>query len=70
MNPDLKTRLENILSEPIKSTSSVSGGCIADSRNCSLSPERSSFLNSYVAAVQERLKLRSMGLKSFVNQVP
>lgn len=31
MNPDLKSQIEKIISEPIKSSSSVSGGCIADS---------------------------------------
>ena len=32
MNPDLKSRIEENLSEPVKSTTVVSGGCIADSR--------------------------------------
>ena len=44
MNPDLKSRLEKILSEPIKSTSSVSGGCIADSRKLQLESGKLYFL--------------------------
>ena len=44
MNPDLKTRLEKFLSEPIKSTSSVSGGCIADSRKLQLESGKLYFL--------------------------
>ena len=44
MNPDLKSRLEKILSEPIKSTSSVSGGCIADSRKLQLKSGKVYFL--------------------------
>ena len=44
MNPDLKSRLEKILSEPIKSTSSVSGGCIADSRKLQLESGKVYFL--------------------------
>ena len=44
MNPDLKYRLEKILSEPIKSTSSVSGGCIADSRKLQLESGKVYFL--------------------------
>ena len=44
MNPDLKSRLEKFLSEPIKSTSSVSGGCIADSRKLMLESGKVYFL--------------------------
>ena len=44
MNPDLKARLEKIISEPIKSTSSVSGGCIADSRKLQLESGKLYFL--------------------------
>ena len=44
MNPDLKARLEKILSEPIKSTSFVSGGCIADSRKLQLESGKLYFL--------------------------
>ena len=44
MNPDLKSRLEKILSEPIKSTSSVPGGCIADSRKLLLESGKVFFL--------------------------
>ncbi len=44
MNPDLKFRLEKFLSEPIKSTSSLSGGCIADSRKLLLESGKVFFL--------------------------
>ena len=44
MNPDLKFRLEKFLSERIKSTSSVSGGCIADSRKLQLESGKVFFL--------------------------
>jgi fructosamine-3-kinase len=44
MNADLRLRLEKILSEPIKSTTAVSGGCIADSRKLELSSGKLFFL--------------------------
>ena len=44
MNADLKSRLEKILSEQIESTTSVSGGCIADSRKLQLASGKVFFL--------------------------
>ena len=44
MNAELKFRLEKILSEPIKTASSVSGGCIADSRKLELESGKVYFL--------------------------
>jgi protein-ribulosamine 3-kinase len=44
MNPDLKSRIEEILSEPVKSTTAVSGGCIADSRKLVMNSGRVFFL--------------------------
>ncbi len=44
MNPDLKSRIEEILLEPVKSTASVSGGCIADSRKLVMNSGRVFFL--------------------------
>ena len=44
MIPDLKSDLEKILSESIKSISSVSGGCIADSRKLELESGKVFFL--------------------------
>ena len=44
MNPDLKSRLEKFLSEPIKSSSSVSGGCIADTSKLQLESGKVFFL--------------------------
>ena len=45
MNPDLKLHLENYFSEPIKSTSSLAGGCIADSCKLQLESGKVYFLN-------------------------
>tara|TARA_Y100001970_G_scaffold30918_1_gene38401 strand:- start:1885 stop:2754 length:870 start_codon:yes stop_codon:yes gene_type:complete len=36
MSPEIKSRLEELLNEKIRSTKSVSGGCIADSRKIEL----------------------------------
>jgi len=44
MNPDLKSRIEEILLEPVKSTAAVSGGCIADSRKLVMNSGRVFFL--------------------------
>ena len=44
MNDDLQSRLEKILAEPVKSTTSVSGGCIADSRKLELNSGKLFFL--------------------------
>ena len=44
MNADLQSRLEKILAEPVKSTTSVSGGCIADSRKLELNSGKLFFL--------------------------
>ena len=68
MNPDLKSRLEKILSEPIKSTSSVSGGCIADSRKLQLDSGKVYFLKQLRGSSSGALMLRRVDLKSFVNQ--
>ncbi len=44
MNPDLKSRIEEIFLEPVKSTASVSGGCISDSRKLVMNSGRVFFL--------------------------
>ena len=44
MNPDLKSRIEDFLSEPVKSTAAVSGGCIADSHKLVMNSGRVFFL--------------------------
>ena len=44
MNADLQSRLEKILSESVKSTTVVSGGCIADSRKLELNSGKLFFL--------------------------
>ena len=55
MNHDLKSHLEKFLSEPFKSTSYVSGGCIADSRKLQLESGKVFFLK----------QLRGINLKAF-----
>ena len=70
MNPDLKLRLEKILSEPIKTTSSVSGGCIADSRKLQLESGKVFFLKQLRGSGSGAFDAEESGLKSFVNQVP
>ena len=44
MNADLRSRLEKIFAEPIKSATAVSGGCIAESRKLQLSSGKVFFL--------------------------
>ena len=44
MNSDLRSRLEKKFAEPIKSTVTVSGGCIANSCKLQLSSGREFFL--------------------------
>ena len=63
MNPDLKSRLEKILSEPIKSTSSVSGGCIADSRKLELDSGKVYFLKQIRGSSSGAFDAEECGLK-------
>ena len=63
MNPDLKSRLEKILSEPIKSTSSVSGGCIADSRKLELDSGKVYFLKQIRGSSSGAFDAEERGLK-------
>ena len=63
MNPDLKSRLEKILSEPIKSTSSVSGGCIADSRKLQLDSGKVYFLKQLRGSSSGAFDAEERGLK-------
>ena len=63
MNPDLKSRLEKILSEPIKSTSSVSGGCIADSRKLELDSGKVYFLKQLRGSSSGAFDAEERGLK-------
>ena len=63
MNPDLKSRLEKILSEPIKSTSSVSGGCIADSRKLQLESGKVFFLKQLSCSTNRAFDAEECGLK-------
>ena len=63
MNPDLKFRLEKFLSEPIKSTSSVSGGCIADSRKLQLESGKVFFLKQLRGSSSGAFDAEESGLK-------
>ena len=68
MNPDLKSRLEKIFSEPIKSISSVSGGCIADSRKLQLESGKIYFLKQLRGSSSDGLDAEESGLKNFENR--
>ena len=63
MNTDLKFRLEKILSEPIKSTSSVSGGCIADSRKLQLKSGKVYFLKQLRGSISGAFDAEERGLE-------
>ena len=63
MNSDLKSCLEKILSEPIKSTSSVSGGCIADSRKLQLDSGKVYFLKQLRGSSSGAFDAEERGLK-------
>jgi len=63
MNLDLKSRLEKFLSEPIKSTSSVSGGCIADSRKLQLESGKVYFLKQLRCSSSGEFDAEESGLK-------
>ena len=63
MNPDLKSRLEKIFSEPIKSTSSISGGCIADSRKLQFESGKVYFLKQLRGSSPGGFDAEEAGLK-------
>ena len=63
MNPDLKSHLEKFLSEPIKSSSSVSGGCIADSRKLLLESGKVYFLKQLRGSSSGAFNAEENGLK-------
>ena len=63
MNPDLKSRLEKIFSEPIKSTSSISGGCIADSRKLQFESGKVYFLKQLRGSSPGGFDAEEVGLK-------
>ena len=63
MNPDLKSRLEKIFSEPIKSTSSISGGCIADSRKLQFESGKVYFLKQLSGRSPGGFDAEEAGLK-------
>ena len=63
MNPDLKSRLEKFLSEPIKFTSSISGGCIADSRKLQFESGKIYFLKQLRGSSPGGFDAEEVGLK-------
>jgi len=64
MNADLQSRLEIILAEPVKSTTAVSGGCIADSRKLELNSGKLFFLKWHGGEITTCLIQRNRALKS------
>ena len=70
MNPDLKSRLEKIFSEPIKSTSSISGGCIADSRKLQFESGKVYFLKQLRGSSPGGFDAEEAGLKVVMNRCP
>ena len=63
MNHDLKSRLEKFLSESIKSTSSVLGGCIADSRKLQLESGKVFFLKQLRGSTSGAFDVEESGLE-------
>ena len=63
MNPDLKSRLEKIFSEQIKTTSSISGGCVADSRKLQLESGKVYFLKQLSGSISGVFDAEEHGLK-------
>jgi len=63
MNSDLRSRLEKKFSEPIKSTISVSGGCIANSCKLQLSSGREFFLKQSRAGSSSSFASEARGLE-------
>ena len=79
MNPDLNSRLEEILSEPVKSTTTVSGGCIADSYKLELNSGKIFFLklaqrknygiiNSEAQGLEELRKVAAINVPKIVSK--
>jgi len=63
MNPDLKSRLEKFFSEQIKTTSSISGGCVADSRKLQLESGKVYFLKQLSGSSSGVFYSEERGLK-------
>ena len=63
MNPEIKSRLEEFLKEEIKSTKSVSGGCIADSRKIELFSGKVFFLKQLRNENSDIFNAESYGLE-------
>ena len=79
MNPDLNSRLEEILSEPVKSKIPVSGGCIADSYKLVLNSGKIFFLklaqgtnygiiNSEAQGLEELRKVAAINVPKIVSK--
>jgi len=63
MNPNLKSLLEKIISEPIINSSSVSGGCIADSRKLQFGSGKVFFLKQLHSSSSGAFDAEEHGLK-------
>ena len=74
MNAEIQIRLEELLNEKIINSSSVSGGCIADSRKIELNSGKVFFLKQLSFANPRVFEAEALGLdllsKSGVVNVP
>jgi len=63
MNADLQSRLEKILSEPIKLSTTVSGGCIADSQKLEMNSGKLFFLKLALRGKPGMFESEAQGLE-------
>ncbi|MBC8257444.1 MAG: fructosamine kinase family protein [SAR324 cluster bacterium] len=63
MNADLRLRLEKTLAEPVKSTTAVSGGCIADSRKLQMISGKEYFIKQALDGNCELFESEVLGLE-------
>ena len=63
MNADLQSRLEKILSEPVKLSTTVSGGCIADSQKLEMNSGKLFFLKLALRGKPGMFESEAQGLE-------
>ena len=63
MNADLQFRLEKILSEPVKLSTTVSGGCIADSQKLEMNSGKLFFLKLALRGKSGMFEAEAQGLE-------
>ncbi len=63
MNADLQSRLEKILSEPVKLSTTVSGGCIADSQKLEMNSGKLFFLKLALRGKPRMFESEAQGLE-------